>query len=332
MATLFKRSNGIWYVVYKDGHRRRWLSTGFRSKLEACEAFETIKSQVERPTVLTVGEFAQEFLPYAQANLSPGTCYIYSIAFRHFLSITGNKRLELVTPIDVEKFKAKRLESVSRVRVNIEFRTLKAAFNKAVAWGYLASNPFNSCSQLRVPPSEPVYLKKVEFKKLLEGIADQEFRELVIFAVSTMMRLGEILMLTWSDVDFNHRLIHVRNKATFTVKGGRPRVVPISEQVFYMLLNMERRSQFVFSNKDRKPLLTRSASRRFKRYVLKCGLPSSIHFHSLRHTGASWLVQESVPLFEIQQILGHSSPSVTQIYSHLSHEKLRETVEKIKWN
>ena len=72
-----------------------------------------------------------------------------------------------------------------------------------------------------------------------------------------------------------------------------------------------------------------SLSRRFKKYARKCGLSEGIHFHSLRRTEASWLVQSGVPLFSVQKILGHSSPIVTQIYSHLAEEHLREAVERI---
>ncbi len=57
-------------------------------------------------------------------------------------------------------------------------------------------------------------------------------------------------------------------------------------------------------------------SRRFKKYEERCGLPNGIPFHSLRHTGASWLVQQGVPLFAVQKILRYSSPNVAQVYSH----------------
>ena len=70
-------------------------------------------------------------------------------------------------------------------------------------------------------------------------------------------------------------------------------------------------------------------SRRFKKYARKCELPEGIHFHSLRHSGASWLVQAGVPLFSVQKGLGHSSPTVTHIYSLLAEEHLREAVDKI---
>jgi site-specific recombinase XerD len=98
----------------------------------------------------------------------------------------------------------------------------------------------------------------------------------------------------------------------------------------YRVLSGERgKNGWVFSGKDGGQLNGHSVSKHFKSLVRKCGLPESIHFHSLRHSGASWLIQGDVPLYTVQKILGHTSPTVTQIYSHLSHQNLRQAVEQI---
>ncbi len=332
MASLFKRKNGIWYIVYREGLRRRWLSTKSRSEEVAHREYEEKEKTLERSKYITIREFANEFLLYATATLSAGTCSLYRICFRHFESFFGNKAIRLVTPLDIEKYKAKRAELVSRVRVNIEFRTLRAAFSRAVQWNFISINPFKSCKGLSVPTVAPVYLKKQEFKLLLDSVQDEEFKNLLIFAVSTMMRIGEILSLEWEDVDFEAWTIHIRHKEGFVVKGGRERSIPMSERVFSLLRDKQRLGTRVFANSSGEPQSTRSVSRRFKKLVRRCGLREQIHFHSLRHTGASWLVQEGIPLFAVQNILGHSSPQVTQIYSHLDQRSLKTVVEKISWN
>jgi site-specific recombinase XerD len=71
-------------------------------------------------------------------------------------------------------------------------------------------------------------------------------------------------------------------------------------------------------------------SHRFKEYVRMAGLDERLHWHSLRHTFASWLVQDGVSLYAVQKLLGHSSVTVTEIYSHLQPEKLHDTVNRIQ--
>ena len=70
-------------------------------------------------------------------------------------------------------------------------------------------------------------------------------------------------------------------------------------------------------------------SHKFKKYVVDLKLNPKLHFHSLRHTCASWLVDVGVSLYVVQNILGHSNISTTQIYSHLSQNTLHESVNKV---
>lgn len=206
---------------------------------------------------------------------------------------------------------------------------MRAAFNTAVRWGIISKNVFTQSKPLRVPIKEPAYLTREEFNLLLCSVADVEFRDLLVFAVSTMMRRGEIVNLEWSDIDFERRLIKVRNKEGSTIKGLRPRVVPMSDRVWHLLLKRRKEHGFVFVSRYGRRLKGATISHTFKRHVRECGLSDSLHFHSVRHTGASWLVQQDVPLYSVQRILGHTSPATTQIYSHLSNPDLLRAIERI---
>ncbi|MFQ5870220.1 MAG: tyrosine-type recombinase/integrase [Candidatus Zixiibacteriota bacterium] len=92
---------------------------------------------------------------------------------------------------------------------------------------------------------------------------------------------------------------------------------------------MPRRSEYAFCNRKSQRLSGPWVSRRFKRYVLRADLPKDIHFHTLRHTGASWLVQNNVPISYVKEILAHASISTTLIYAHSTTEHLRESLFKI---
>lgn len=330
MATLFRRDNGFYYIVYRDGDRRKWMSTHTRMREEADELFKSIKPSLELPRELRLQEFAQKIIRIAEVNYKKGTVDLYRISLRRFITHVGNKPLRFVSPIDAENFKAHLLQSVSKVSANVYLRTLKSTFNLGFRLNLVRQNPFKECKLLRVPQGEPVYIRKEEFARLLLAIPDYRFRELVIFAALTGMRRGEIVNLQWSDIDFDSKIIRIRNKDGFVVKGGRPRMIPISRDLYNMLQNNPRKSAFVFVDKHLRPYKGPSVTKKFKRAVRNCGLSEHIHFHSLRHSYASWLVQSATPLAEVQKLLGHTSIVTTQIYSHLGEDHLRVAAEKIR--
>jgi len=170
----------------------------------------------------------------------------------------------------------------------------------------------------------------VIFKKLLSVISERWLRNIVTLAVLTGMRRGEHCHLRWSDVDLPRRVIHIRSNETFKAKQGRSRMVPLSEVAFHLLELMHRKSTtvLVFTSCGKR-VSEDWITHAFKKYVRMAGLNDKLHFHSLRHTFASWLVQDGVSLYEVQKLLGHSNITVTQVYSHLQPEKLHATVNRI---
>jgi integrase len=285
--------------------------------------------EYDRRKLVRISSFLSEFLANCASNYSSKTLAMYSYSLKSLISIIGDKPMKFVTVKDVERYKTERVKVVSPVSVNVDFRTLRAAFNVALAWKMVDVNVFTKSKLLRLPERLPAYLSREDFDHLLRFVDDEQFKILLIFAVSTMMRRGEIANLEWTDVDMKGRVIHIRSKEGFTVKGGRTRHIPMTDRIYHLLNTMRARSSFVFSMNDGRRLKEEYLTRKFKAYVRRAGLPESLHFHSTRHTGASWLVQQDVPLYAVQKLLGHSSPAVTQIYSHLTEENLRKAIEQI---
>ncbi|HUL43734.1 MAG TPA: site-specific integrase [Bacteroidota bacterium] len=271
-----------------------------------------------------------QFLEYAQTNFAGSTVLLYEQAIRKFISLIGDYPVKSYSVQDVELFKKKRLEQVSAVKTNIDFRTMKACFQTAVRWKLIQENAFRSARQIRVPQERPCYLSKEAFSVLIDAIDIDWFKNLVIFAIFTMMRAGEIASLSWNSIDLNRRIIIVENSGEFRLKTGKPRIVPMNDWVFKFLATRLRKEGRVFSFPDGKSLSVGYISRRFKKFVRKAAIPEDIHFHSLRHTGASWLVQDGVSIYAIQRLLGHSSISVTQVYSHLETDGLFSSVERLQ--
>jgi integrase len=330
---LSKRQNGYWYIWYRLGSRKCKISTKSRRKSEALLFLSEFKEKTKpKPRDISFSEFVKEHAEIEGPNLRQSTLLgIYEKSFRKFETICGNRSLETYTARDVDIFKAKRSKDCSPATVNIEFRSLKAAFNCAVRWDLIRENPFAKCHPMRVPERRPTYLTEEEFQRLYAATNEQSLKRLFLFAVLTGMRLGEILNLQWTSIDFERKLILISNSADFLTKTGKLREVPMNGRVLELLeeIRLEGKDcSYVFQLNMRR--LNKSyVDHKFREYRKAAQLKDDISFHSLRHTFATWLVQKKVPIFEVQKLLGHSDIKVTQIYSHLAASDLHDAVQKI---
>lgn len=322
MASLIRRSNAVFYVVSCKGKRRLWRSLQTKKIDEARVMFAQQEREQELKKIMRLSSFLEDFEQRAHLQIAESTIGIYRSAFANFIRSIGDKPIRLVTPLDIEKFKRERSKEVLPVTLNIDLRTLRAAFHDARRLKIIEESPFEGMKLARVEDKEAVFLTQKEIQRLLMIIGDDEFRQLVLFAIYTMVRLGELVHLEWSDIDIVRREIHIRNKKGFRVKGGKPRRVPMNNWVYDFLSKKSVESGFVFRNAKGYPLIGGSVSHKFKKYVRRAELDDGIHFHSLRHTGISLLANNGVPQTYIQRIAGHLSPLTTQIYTHVEDRNL----------
>jgi site-specific recombinase XerD len=329
---LFRRANGFYYVGYHADGRKRWKSTGCTTKHEALRIIRNLPDLFrEKPPAVTLSEFTSDFLKHADSIYTPGNVVLYEYALAYFREVAGDIALGAVTQKHVDEFKASRLAvGRSAVTVNREVRSLRAAFSFAVRWQLIGSNPFSGVQLVKVPDRLPTFLSRDDFQKLFGMIKENWLRELVFFAVSTGLRRGEMINLRWQDVDLGRRVMHIQSAGNFRTKDGRRRTLPLSDSVHTFLSSKAPRQicEFVFHRRGFK-IGENYLSARFKFYVAEAGLDGRLHWHSLRHTHASWLVQDGVSLFQVQQLLGHADSRTTEIYSHLRPETMQETVNRI---
>ena len=329
---LFKRPNGYWYILQTVDGKTKWKSTGTSDKREALKKFYS-----SQPTDVTpvrnksLAEFTKEFLAFAQATYARSSCNIFRVCLNNLRIITGDCSITMIDQRHVDLYKAERLSKRSPVTVNVELRSLRTILNYAVRWKLMQTNPFARVQLVRIPERPPLYFTKDEFRLLLSFIDQAWFKDLVIFTVMTGMRRGEVANLHWSDVDLDRKLVHIHSTTTFRAKWGKQRVIPLNDQVVELLRKRTSKdpSNYVFIFQDKK-VREGYLSHRFKDYVRAAGISKRLHFHSLRHTHATWLVQDSVSIYEVQKLLGHSSIEMTQIYSHLLPEQLHATVNRLK--
>jgi len=138
----------------------------------------------------------------------------------------------------------------------------------------------------------------------------------------------ELLSLKWTQIDLQHKNILLDQRVHIT-KSKKIRSVPINNNIYPVLLEMQRLAAtdnlFSYTGRNISVLI----SQKFKSYVLKAELNPSLHFHSLRHSFASWLVQGGVNIFLVSKLLGHADIKTTQIYSHLRQDDLLTSVNCI---
>ncbi|MDD8019255.1 MAG: tyrosine-type recombinase/integrase [Bacteroidota bacterium] len=337
---LSKDKSGIWYVYYRgeDGKTKR---TSTRSKLKTDSlrfllSFKT--SKVVKPKVISFIDFKKEFLQFADVNYRKGTAKIFRLSLTMFEKIIGNLPLASITPLHWDKYKAERLKTItngnpiSPVTINIDLRSLRSAFNTALRWKLIESNPFSKQPFCSVPEQAPVFFTRADFQKLIDTVKEGWLKEMIIFATLTGMRRGEILNLQWSDIDLSRKTITIQSNLNFKTKQGKRRTIPLNDTAVYILQQkaIKTVTDYVFTLNG-KPIFSDWLSHKFKFYVYECKFKEDrLHFHSLRHTFASWLVQDGVSLYEVQKLLGHSNIAVTQVYSHLQPEQLHNTVNKIQ--
>jgi site-specific recombinase XerD len=344
---LSKHSNGIWYLwfVNEQGKKQK-VSTRSRYKPDAFKFLQGFKNEHKAKRKLC-SEFFEEFIIYAEANFSKRTVAIYQYTLKLFFELAGDKYLTAYTPQHFDAYKTERQKPVKvitvkdglkterekairPVTVNIELRTLRAFFNTAVRWKLLESNPFK-IQLVKVPENKPIFITKEEFQKLLNVIEEHWLKEIIIFAVSTGLRRGELVNLKWNSIDLNRKLLYIESTPTFRTKSGRMRIIPLNDTALYILKTKQGRdaSGYVFTMNG-KQIFADWITHLFKRYVRLANLSNeSIHFHSLRHSFASWLAQDGTSVYVIKDLLGHSDVKTTQIYSHLQPESLHAEVNKI---
>jgi integrase len=249
----------------------------------------------------------------------------------------GKKRLRRITYADIRDFRAARLQTKSErtqqnlsiATVNRELSALRRMLNVAQSEGWIIRNPFQQGAPLISTADERKrerILSADEEKALLLACSVRQrahIRPLVIAALDTGMRKGELLKLRWSQVNLDGRAIHVR---AFHTKTMTARDVPVSSR-----LHAELGRLWDISPKDSEGLvfgILDNARMSFDSARTDAKL-TDVRFHDLRHTAATRLIQKGLSLAEVGRILGHSQPVTTYRYVNPDGATLKRAAEAI---
>lgn len=216
--------------------------------------------------------------------------------------------------------------------------TLRSFYKFLVRRGHLAVNPVASIRTPKQDKRLPKFLELEQIEKLfsncdtttLLGARDRAILETLY---STGIRVSELIALNVGDIDLGTNVVRVRGK------GKKERVIPIGPSAVKAILHYldlrkgERAAgrtevEALFINKHGQRLSTRSVRRKLDKYLLEAGLDLSVSPHTLRHSFATHMLQRGADLRSVQEMLGHQSLSTTQIYTHVSGERVKESYDK----
>ncbi len=330
MPTYLKRNN-IYTVVYSDKTgRRRWESTGSTDRAEAEEYYRNNIRFNDKRFVVRISDLSVELQNKLARRLSNKTVAMYSTKLSLLIGVIKDKPIDKVTSTDIENFMSNRFSAGTAITtINIDFRVLRSAFNRAVSMGLMMHNPCASVEQYRNPQRDPAVFSDEQVSAIINAEEQPVFKILWIMLYLTAGRRGEIINLEWTDIDFERMTIRIKNKDDHTLKTKKPRTIPLSSVVFNLLVNLPRYGLYIFCKKDGKRYSGEYVSKRFKTIIQKLQYPEKYHLHSLRHSAATRMNELGESSFNIQQSLGHSSVTTTQLYIQSNPETLRGGYEKM---
>lgn len=335
-----KRSKFFQIIYFVDG-KRKTLSTKTADRKEAQKALENFKASLNNPVQeivqqppievsLLLSNFRDEYLVYIQAAKSKNYYESISYSFKQLISFCGDIPLNKIETKIIDKFICSTFNRTPR-GAHHYYRTLKAAFNKAIEWNYISINHFTKVKFPKLSKSFPVFISEDELLIILTNTPYQYLKDIFTVGFYTGLRLGELINMKWNWIDFFQNQITVKCSNNFQPKSKKERNVPMSEKVKSILINrfnlaVHQPGEVVFFRIEGRKLHKETISKQFKRAVRKSNLNENIHFHSLRHSFASLLVQKGVSLYIIKELLGHEDLATTQVYSHLQQQNLRDAV------
>lgn len=335
---LIKNGKSPYWQVLCKGNKITTVSTHTTDKKEAEKFLASYIPQQKQKaaTVLTktsisLSKFFEEYKTYVSNTYS--VKYLKKAVIPSFVSLQKHLPdipLENISSRNIDQY-ISLVFSNSKYAASMYYRTLKAAFNKAVVWNYIEINPFNKIKTPKTPSSLPVFISEAELIQILDKVENQLHKDIFTTAYFTGMRLNEILNMKWDWIDFNQKLIIIKNSDQFLTKTKQERVIPIHQRIEKILkprftFNKEKENQFVFYRVAGIKLNSEFISKQFKKAARQAKLNPKVHFHTLRHSFASALVQRKVDIYTVQKLLGHNKIQTTQIYSHLQKENLSQAV------
>jgi len=281
---------------------------------------------------LTFADFAKDlYIPHAKMHKKTWQEDVYKLD-RRILPLLGDFRLSTITVRDVTALHARVNEATTATTANHYLTLVRRMLNLAVKWGLIEKNPTAGMEKFREPPHRERYLTKDELPRFLRALEEMEDR-LSMAAITLLLftgcRKGEILSLTWGNVQENRIFLPV-------TKNGNSRSVPLNVKAREVLVKLKAGREeaapdadFVFPSRHGAAQGHLEDIRRVFDRVCRAADIDNLRIHDLRHSFASIAVSSGASLYDVQKLLGHSDVSMTQRYAHLADDILQRATDNV---
>lgn len=316
---LYKRGN-VWWICYQDPFgKMRFESSRSTSRKDAeyilaCrkkDVSEGKTPEIKRIKNHSFRELTGEYLKWAQRQRSfKSKGYL----IKQLVETFGNYPLRGFTSRLIEQYQTERLQRNKPATANRLLAHLKHMFTKAVEWDMVEEDVLKRVRKVKFIQENNRRLRilhKEECQTLVEACSPH-LKPIMITALNTGMRKGEILGLRWEQVDLRHGFVLLS-----VTKNGERREIPINStlRATFEAIPHGPESEYVFTDRNGRPF--QDVKRSFETALKRAGI-QDFRFHDLRHCFASHLVMGGVDLTTVKELLGHKTLTMTLRYSHLA--------------
>lgn len=329
MRGLYRRGKIFW-MRYSVNGQMVYESTKKTTVRDAEIALADRKREVRNGTLSDIrqvknckfAELGQEYLKWTEKQKGHRSKKTF---VRQLVERFGNLNVSNLDTRTVERWQTELLLIRKPSTVNRTLACLKHMMTKAVDWKMASEETLKQVRKVKFQKENNRKLRflTIEECQRLIDCCSPHLRPIVVTALNTGMRRGEILGLAWEQVDLRHGYISLDDS-----KSGEGRQIPMNQTLIEMFSEMPRgfESKYVFTNKDGDPLSDIKHS--FNHALRKAEIQNAT-LHTLRHTCASQMVMAGVDLTSVKELLGHKSLTMTMRYSHLSQVHKKRSVDTL---
>jgi integrase len=310
---------------------------------------ELSQSAEGRQTIATdvlLADLAAEYIRHIEAEqLAPRTIAKYRWMSKQVLKLAAKMQVTTLSQVDLAFLDAYRLRrqaagSAPKTIFN-ETISFKQLLNFAVSRGMIVKSPLKEVKIRKPKPRPQPFWTIDQVRTILAAAAKSPYRNVFLFLAETGMRIGEVIHLSWNDIDLERRVAYVREKQigkkptdVWKPKTGRQRVVPLSHEVIEMLRSQPRKDRWVFrrpNNHDPNGTAMRASDRgvlgNLKRVLKSVGLAG--HTHTFRHSFISHALMRGVPEAMVREWVGHVDPDTIRHYTHIADEQSHACMDRL---
>ncbi len=305
--------------------------------------------------------FPKWLLEVKKNEVKPTTFEKYEGMYRNYISktIISNIPISEIKSLSIQKFynDLSKKQNKNDTLIKSVHKLLRNFFDYAEREGYIIKNP---CINISLPKTKKTvdeiitekttkfqYFTEEEIPELIQLFDGYSIQNIIIFALGTGMRKGEIFGLQWDDVDFEEKLIYVKHNLSYTPEineiGKREyktilqtpksnnsvRVIPMSNKIYELLKLLPHNSKYVFSSSKTHNHFDIKWAEKIWTKKTKGTKFENRRFHDLRHTFATMLLLKGANLIQLKELLGHSSVKITEIYLDALPKTKEEIINKI---